>query len=72
MPLTISNDLSKHIISTFSLPRRAAAITGGARSIEVEVTWALAEAGAFITLIYTQQRHYLNRRSNLERHRPEQ
>lgn len=56
MPLAKPADVSSHVLSQFKLDGKIAAVTGGARGIGLEVTRALAEAGASVALIYTSSK----------------
>lgn len=44
---------NKHVFKAFDLSGKVAAITGGARGIGLEVSRALAEAGADVTIRQT-------------------
>jgi sorbose reductase len=56
MPLAKPFDASSHVLSHFQLNGKVAAVTGGSRGIGLEVTRALAEAGAQVALIYTSSK----------------
>ncbi|KAA8649634.1 hypothetical protein EYZ11_002650 [Aspergillus tanneri] len=47
---------NKHVFKAFDLTGKVAAITGGARGIGLEVSTALAEAGANVALIYNSSK----------------
>lgn len=53
MPLYQPPDVNTPVLSQFSLKKKVAAVTGGARGIGVEIVRGLAEAGADVALIYT-------------------
>ncbi|KAI0421701.1 oxidoreductase [Xylaria grammica] len=53
MPLFAPEDVNTPVLSQFSLKNKAAAVTGGARGIGVQVVRGLAEAGADVALIYS-------------------
>lgn len=56
MPLAKPTNASSPVLSHFNLTTKIAAVTGGARGIGLEVTRALAEAGATVALIYTSSK----------------
>ncbi|KAE8306971.1 hypothetical protein BDV41DRAFT_556581 [Aspergillus transmontanensis] len=47
---------NKHVLKAFDLSGKVAAVTGGARGIGLEVSIALAEAGADVALIYNSSK----------------
>ncbi|CAK4031206.1 NADP-dependent mannitol dehydrogenase [Lecanosticta acicola] len=53
MPLAKPSNAAAPVLSHFNLTHKTAAVTGGARGIGLEITRALAEAGASVALIYT-------------------
>ncbi|PLB50026.1 oxidoreductase [Aspergillus steynii IBT 23096] len=50
--MVLSQPENKHVLKAFDLTGKVAAVTGGARGIGLEVSNALAEAGANVALIY--------------------
>ncbi|SMR45420.1 unnamed protein product [Zymoseptoria tritici ST99CH_3D1] len=56
MPLAKPPNASSPVLSQFQLDGKVAAVTGGARGIGLEVTRALAEAGAKVALVYTSSK----------------
>ncbi|KAE8148895.1 hypothetical protein BDV25DRAFT_157299 [Aspergillus avenaceus] len=50
--MVLSQPENKHVLKAFDLSGKVAAVTGGARGIGLEVSIALAEAGANVALIY--------------------
>ncbi|TKX22629.1 NADP-dependent mannitol dehydrogenase-like protein 4 [Elsinoe australis] len=52
MPLASSPDLSRNVLSQFSLENKVVLVTGGSRGIGLELVGAMAEAGASVAMIY--------------------
>ncbi|GAB1216635.1 hypothetical protein ATERTT37_005851 [Aspergillus terreus] len=50
--MVLSQPENKHVLKAFDLTGKVAVVTGGARGIGLEVSIALAEAGADVALIY--------------------
>ncbi|PYH46966.1 SDR family oxidoreductase [Aspergillus saccharolyticus JOP 1030-1] len=50
--MVLAKPENKHVLKAFDLTGKVAAVTGGARGIGLEVSQALAEAGANIAIIY--------------------
>ncbi|PYI11715.1 NAD(P)-binding protein [Aspergillus sclerotiicarbonarius CBS 121057] len=55
--MVLSKPENKHVLKAFDLTGKVAAVTGGARGIGLEVSRALAEAGASVALIYNSSKN---------------
>lgn len=54
MPLYQPADVHRPVLSQFSLAGKVAVVTGGSRSIGLQIVTGLAEAGADVAFIYKQ------------------
>ncbi|KAL2005424.1 hypothetical protein VTN00DRAFT_2635 [Thermoascus crustaceus] len=55
--MVLAKPENKHVLKSFDLTGKVAAVTGGARGIGLEVSKALAEAGADVALIYNSSKN---------------
>ncbi|KAJ5606605.1 hypothetical protein N7510_009386 [Penicillium lagena] len=54
--MVLAQPQNQHVMKAFDLTGKVAAVTGGARGIGLEVSRALAEAGAHVALIYNSSK----------------